>query len=152
MPGGYRYVTDDGCHGTMPSVVRRLLPCRLRHRVYWGLPRLSKQHPQDAFLWMPLTKMSRGALVLAPGPLAGWSPAPSRSPDTPTRPSTDAKPFARPFTSMLLAIDTRARRVVGDMVAKGVDDGYCRGPTIIGTETYAKPCGLDLPPTILAFP
>jgi hypothetical protein len=37
---------------------------------------------------------------------------------TPVSPDIDALPRAHPFTSMLLAIDARGRRVIGDMVAE----------------------------------
>jgi hypothetical protein len=63
-----RYVIDDECRETTLSVARWLLPCPRRYRVYWGLPRLSKQHPQDAFLLDAPHDVVEGCSCLLPAP------------------------------------------------------------------------------------
>jgi hypothetical protein len=57
-----------------------------------------------------------------------------RSLQKPTNPGTDANPFARPFTSMPLAIDARERRVVGVMVAKRIGSDE---PLPMGSDYHA---------------
>jgi hypothetical protein len=87
-----------------------------------------------------------GVSVLAQ--LGGRSPAPPRrgSLQKPTNPGTDANPFARPFTSVPLAIDARERRVVGVMVAKGIGGDE---PLPMGSDYHAPshpPGGIVITP------